>query len=121
MLTIPMKNKLNLILKLIKLITRPIKELKNCILNHEWDFSDMDTNTAFNYFIDMFKLMVNKCCPLYTPIIISNKIKNSWINNSLLKCIHHKKKLLKLFIANKNDFNHIKYKKYRNILTSVLS
>ena len=25
-----------------------------------------------------------------------------------------------MFIANKNDFNHIKYKKYRNILTSVL-
>ena len=24
-----------------------------------------------------------------------------------------------MFIANKNDFNHIKYKKYRNILTSV--
>ena len=68
----------------------------------------------------MFKLMLNKCCPLYTPKIISNKIKNPWINNSLLKCIHHKKKLLKLFIVDKNDFNHIKYKKYRNILTSVL-
>ena len=39
----------------------------------------------------MFKLMLNKCCPLYTPKIISNKIKNPWINNSLLKCIHHKK------------------------------
>ena len=56
----------------------------------------MDTNTAFNYFIDMFKLMLNKCCPLgplvlYTPKIINNKIKNPWINNSLLKCIHHKK------------------------------
>ena len=68
-----------------------IKELKNCILHHKWDFSDMDTNTAFNYFIDMFKLMLNKCCPLYTPKIINNKIKNPWINNSLLKCIHHKK------------------------------
>ena len=28
----------------------------------------MDTNTAFNYFIVMIKLMLNKCCP--------NKIKN---------------------------------------------
>ena len=53
----------------------------------------MDTNTAFNYFIDMFKLMLNKCCPLYTPKIISNQLKNPWINNYLLKCIHHKKKL----------------------------
>ena len=47
----------------------------------------MDIHTAFNYFIDMFKLMLNKCCPLYTPEIINNKIKNPWINNSLLKCI----------------------------------
>ena len=39
----------------------------------------------------MFKLMFNKCCTLYTPKIISNTIKNPWINNSLLKCIHHKK------------------------------
>ena len=32
----------------------------------------MDTNIAFNYCIDMFKLMLNKCCTLYTPKIISN-------------------------------------------------
>ena len=66
----------------------------------------MDTNTAFNYFIDMFKLILNRCCYLYTPKIIGNKIKNSWINNSLLKCTY--KILLTFFIANKNDFNHTK-------------
>ena len=42
----------------------------------------------------MFKLMLNKCCPLYTSKIISNTIKNPWINNYLLKCIHHNTKLL---------------------------
>ena len=60
----------------------------------------MDIYTAFNYFINMFKFMLNNCCHLYTPKIISNTIKNPWINNSLLKCIHHKFFLLKLFIAN---------------------
>ena len=35
--------------------------------------------------------MLNKCCYLYTPKIISNTIKNTRINNSLLKCIQHKK------------------------------
>ena len=49
----------------------------------------------------MFKLILNKCYTLYTPKIISNKIKNPWINNSLLKCIHHKKNVLKNCIANK--------------------
>ena len=65
--------------------------MKNCIIYHIWDFSDMDINTAFNYFIDVFTLILNKGCPLYTSKIIGNKIKNPWINNSLLKCIHIKK------------------------------
>ena len=36
--------------------------------------------------------MLNKCCSLYTPNIISNTIKNPiiLINNSLLKCIPNK-------------------------------
>ena len=57
----------------------------------------MDINTGFNYFIDRFKLILNKWCPLYTPKIRknhNNKIKNKWINNYLLKCIHHTNKLL---------------------------
>ena len=34
----------------------------------------MDTNSAFNYCIDMFKLMLNKC-HLYITNIISNTLK----------------------------------------------
>ena len=34
--------------------------------------------------------MLNKCCPTYTPKIMSNKIENPWINYSLLKCINRK-------------------------------
>ena len=65
--------------KINKANNSTIKELKNCILHHKWDFSDMDINTAFNYFIDMLKLMLNKICPLYTPKIISNTIENQFI------------------------------------------
>ena len=72
----------------------------------------MNINIASNYFIDMFKLLLNTFFRLYTPKIIRNKIKfTHWINNYLLKCIHYENEL-KLCIANKNDFNHTKHTKY---------
>ena len=96
-------------------------KFRESISKYDWDYiySNNDINSIFNYFIDNLIQLYNIHCPMIK--VKENSTNNKpWLYFSLIKCINKKnrmyKKLLKLWTTDKFKF----YKKYKNILTSLL-
>ena len=80
-----------------------------------------DVNTAYNSFLDLFIDLYDKNCPL--KILEDNKnIKTSkpWFTNGLRNACIKRKRLYKDYIKNRTLDAQVKYKSYRNKLTSIL-
>ena len=98
-----------------------INNLKDSIIKHNWDYiyTDNTIDYIFNKFnVDLIRLYNDKC-----PIIQikdNKKIKKPWIYSSLIKCINKKNKLYRNILKNKTTEKFIYYKKYKNILTTLL-
>ena len=98
-----------------------INNLKDSIIKHNWDYiyTDNTIDYIFNKFnVDLIRLYNDKC-----PIIQikdNTKIKKPWIYSSLVKCINKKNKLYRNILKNKTTEKFIYYKKYKNILTTLL-
>ena len=63
--------------------------------------------------------MYNDKCPII-QIKDNTKIIKPWIYSSLIKCINKKNKLYRNILKNKTTEKCIYYKKYKNILTTLL-
>ena len=104
-----------------KINDKSILKFRESISKYDWDYiySNNDINSIFNYFIDNLIKLYNIHCPM---IKVKEKSKNNkpWLYFSLIKCINKKnsmyKKLIKHWTTEKFKF----YKKYKNILTSLL-
>ena len=80
----------------------------------------MDLELLYDKLINDLVELFNLNCPI---IKVKEKIKNNkpWLyNNSLIKCINKKNKMYKKMIKNKSFTKINYYKKYKNILTSLL-
>ena len=104
-----------------KINDKSILKFRESISKYDWDYiySNNDINSIFNYFIDNLIQLYNLHCPM---IKVKEKSKHNkpWLYFSLIKCINKKnrmyKKLIKHWTTEKFKF----YKKYKNILTSLL-
>ena len=80
-----------------------------------------DVNTAYNSFLDSFIELYDKNCPI--KLLKDNKnVKTSkpWFTNGLRNACIKRKRLYKDYITNRTLDAEVKYKSYRNKLTSIL-
>ena len=104
-----------------KLNGHTIHKFKCSINAFDWKYiySDMDLELLYDKLINDLVELFNLNCPI---IKVKEKNKNNkpWLYNSLIKCINKKNKMYKKMIKNKSFTKINYYKKYKNILTSLL-
>ena len=82
-----------------------------------------DVNTAYSYFLQTFKEICNRHAPITEQhASIDRKKKDKpWITKAIKKSIKKKHKLYnKVIVSNHREDCVLKFRKYRNVLTSVL-
>ena len=83
--------------------------------------SHTDINGANNDFLSDFTVLYNHYCPL-RRVNNSNKSEqnNPWLKNDLKNACWKKNKLYKRFLSNRNNDTELRYKSYKNKLTTVI-
>ena len=99
-----------------------IDSLKSDLDQEEWHntLQQTDADMAYEIFIQNFLFYYNKNIPLVKAKTF-NKTKQPWITKGIMRSISKRNNLYKeaLKSENKNE-NMTEYKKYRNILTSII-
>ena len=81
-----------------------------------------DADSAINAFTDSF----TQICDKHAPVVVRTNIKRNkkgcpWLTKAIRKSIRMKHKLFGIVISSHHEANAVaKYKRYRNLLTSVL-
>ena len=105
---------------------RRVNEFRHKLENTNWDIFDQatdvnDPNTAYNIFIEKFTGLFDTCFPFKT---IKGKALNSfrkpWLTKGLLRSINRKNSLYKQYLCCRTSEQFLKYKMYKNKLTSLL-
>ena len=102
-----------------------IEQFKEDLYVFNWEevLNCHDVNIAYSMFCKSFSNICNKHAPMKTKQIGKKKDikKKAWITTGIMKSIRVKQKLYaKVLKTNYNDDIVKKYKKYRNLLTTVL-
>ena len=85
-----------------------------------WDILNLyDVNQAYDLFLNKFIGLFNKHCPIRISRK-SNIYKKPWFNKGLKCACAKKKTLLKAFVMSCSHEAELKYKSYKNKLTSIL-
>ena len=98
-----------------------IDNFQDYLLNYDWKYvyDNIDLNILFEKFIHDIENIFNESCPII-KVKYNNKKNKPWIYYGLIKCIKKKNKLFKQTLNNNSIKKKNHYKKYKNILTSVL-
>ena len=100
-----------------------IAALKDDLLSSNWDnvTNEENVNVAYSLFIERLQSSYEKCCPVKKVRVDENDacIK-PWFTKGLRNACRKKNCLYKKFLQNRTDTAEIKYKAYKNKLTSVL-
>ena len=96
--------------------------LRNTLDHENWMsvLSTDNANTAFDYFIEIFSMHYNLCCPMKRIMIQQYKHGKPWINKGLKCACRKTSKLYSNFLRTRNTHNEQKYMKYTNRLTKAL-
>ena len=116
---IPTKGK---ILNYRKLNEMAINNIKNALNMQDWSSLEvLDTNTAYNYFIEVIKNVIDQFAPEKTLKVRGSKLKREpWITKGLLKSSHTRDRLHKKCRGlSKDHSKYIKYVKYRNLFNRI--
>ena len=99
-----------------------IQSFKNDLATEDWTdvYSQRNVDTAYENFNKKLQLYYDKNFPLITAKNKSKRNKMPWITKAILRSIHRRNKLYKIYLDNPTIFNSDKYKKYRNKLTSII-
>ena len=97
-------------------------KLNNCLEQCDWTsvIQCDDVNNAYVNFIDMYKLHLNSCCPVKRFVVKDVQKQKPWLTRGLENAIKKKNSLYKNFLRCKTTVSQMKYKSYKNKLTSVL-
>ena len=80
-----------------------------------------DVNAAYELFINRFIKIYDYKLPITLKRTKSySKHHKPWVTSAILKSIHHKHSLYKKSLQDKTPESNLKYKKYKNILTTVI-
>ena len=75
---------------------------------------------AYDNFISTIKAIYNEECPKSKVKINVKNVNKPWFTTGLKNACLKKNKLYRLFITTKNENAGLKYKRYKNKLTSIL-
>lgn len=101
--------------------TENIQKFKNHLMN--LNFSELydthDPNVAYNYFIDIFKLLYDLCFPLKV-VKINTTRKTKWLSKGIKLCSKKKRKLLWQFRLNRSNINKTILYKYSKMYKKII-
>ena len=98
-----------------------LSEFKHKISNIQWDniLNGNNPNSQYNDFIEVFQKIYNDCFPL-KELKTSKHIDKKWMTNSLINACKKKNMLYKQFLHLKTQESELRYKQYKNKLTSII-
>ena len=98
-----------------------IDSLKSDLDNEEWydTLQQTDADTAYHVFIQKLLYYYTNNIPL-VKTKKSNQTKQPWITKGILRSISKRNNLYKEALGSENNQKKTEYKKYRNILTSMI-
>ena len=98
-----------------------IELLQSDLRQEEWGdvFRETDTNRAYDAFLNKFLYYYNKNIPLAKKKP-GRKNKHPWITKGILHSIKTRNKMYKIAVTTQHSPNLVKYKKYRNLLNSLI-
>ena len=107
--------------KIRKETKQNIESLKLDLTQEQWldIFQTNDVNQSYENFINKLLFYYDKNIPLVRQKSYK-KIKNPWITKGIINSIITRNKLYKKSLREPSQSNHDKYKKYRNVLTSII-
>ena len=99
-----------------------INSLINYLLEENWELvlNSADVNVAYKSVLFRFLKLFNKCCPIKQVRISNTRRDKPWFTNGLKNACRKKNTLYKKFIRSRSHAAEIKYKLYKNKLTSIL-
>ena len=98
-----------------------LSKLREHVMNSLVDFTisdHVDVNETFSKFNDILYKSYNACCPVKLKTISVKRANNPWLTPRLLTCMKRKHELFRLSLV--NDEYKTEYKRYRNVLTSLI-
>lgn len=92
------------------------------LLKLNWNSICEETNVdkAYELFLETFKDLYDKNCPIKQYSIKSKYVENQWMTKGLQNACKKKNNLYKIFIKYKTKEAELKYKKYKNKLTNIM-
>ena len=99
-----------------------LNRLKNLLSVQNWNsvINSEDINVCYKNFVNTFNNVYNECCPVKTVVIKNVNKDKAWFTNGLRNACSKKNVLYKNFLRNRTKRNEDKYKRYKNMLTSIL-
>ena len=96
---------------------------KDDLLSSNWDnvTNEENVNVAYSHFIERFQSSYEKCCPVKkVRVDEDNGCIKPWFTKGLCNACRKTNCLYKKFLQNRTDTVEMKYKAYKNKLTSIL-
>ena len=116
------KSKPEIILKR-KIDDKSMEKLKQCLKEENWNlvYESENANQSYNEFVNIVMSNFNKCCPeREVEIQTNNKNSKPWFTKGLKNACRKKNHLYKESIKSKSTTDEIKYKMYKNKLTTII-
>ncbi len=110
-------------LKLRRCVTEEgILKFKSQLFNVNWDevLNENDVNVAYTNFVQIFLRLFDGCCPIKPLKYSKFNCDKPWITNGLKNACKKKYNMYKHFLRLRTRESELKYKNYRNKLTTVL-
>ncbi|XP_024141862.1 transcription factor CP2-like protein 1 isoform X1 [Oryzias melastigma] len=97
-----------------------VNEFRKSLFQQDWSKVYVtDVNVAHESFLGIYISLYNKCCPLKL-FKETSKLTKPWMTRGLTKACRKKNKLYTDFMKNHTVNNEMKYKTYKNKLTTIL-
>ena len=92
------------------------------LAQEEWQdvYDENEVNKSYDNFINKLLFYYNKHIPLIPNTTRKNERKMPWITKGILHSIHARNRLYKIFLRHPTVLNKENYKRYRNLLTTLI-
>ncbi len=99
-----------------------MQNFKQQIMETSWDFllSINNPNDAYDQFLDSVMKLYDIIFPKQVQKCRVNKNKSRWLSEGIYNSIRRKNYLYKKYIKNPTSHNKCTYKRYKNIVTSLI-
>ena len=96
--------------------------LQNHLQLCDWQavLENTNVNASYDLFLSKYQEVFHQCCPLKRVKVNEVSIKKPWLTKGLINACKKKNSLYKSVLKYRTDQAKMKYKQYKNKLTSIL-